>query len=358
VPAQTSWVFDGVLQPATAYEWRVAAEVDGEMGPYSATTIFWTGPICGNDELAPPIQLSPADESVIDTPEGPFFWTYSGDCVPEFTFFELGTTPGFPGANLGTGLGPARMISYPVEPMNDCTEYFWRLRNESADAAGDYSPIWSFTTDFEGACDGQGNFPPEPVTPLGIASRDLNCREGDSQAFNETGFMAAGESAEILGQNADGSWYLVPLALGGGDCWVSALYVDLEPDADLDLIVVVASPPTPQPTDLPLVNPYEVTEVQVSVDMDFYRGSCPVQFTFTAEITSSGAGIVEYRWLRSDGVSSQVEQIEFSQAGTLAVVSTWDLSSGVHEGLWKQIEILQPNGLLSNQAEFDVYCST
>ncbi len=52
-----------------------------------------------------------------------------------------------------------------------------------------------------------------------------------------------------------------------------------------------------------------------------------------------------------------MEQIEFNQAGTIQVVTTWDISSGVHEGLWVQIEVLQPNSRFSNEAEFDVYCT-
>jgi hypothetical protein len=93
------------------------------------------------------------------------------------------------------------------------------------------------------------------------------------------------------------------------------------------------------------------------VDQSLYRGACPVQFTFTATITTNGPGTVEYQWLRSDQVQSQTQSLEFNAAGSKQVESTWDLSSGIHENLWKQVEILSPNNVLSNQATFSVYCS-
>lgn len=255
VPAQTSWVFDQPpLQPATAYEWHVEAFIAGVEGPYSNTTIFWTGPICETADLTAPAQISPTHGGTLEFFEGPLMWNYSGACVPEFTFVELGTNPGLGGTNLTSGLGPPRRIAYPADPLEDCSEYFWRVRSQSTDGEGPWSPVWSFTTDFEGICSEQGGGAPiEPGPPQGLATRDLNCRAGDATAFNETGFFPEGEIAEIIGRNAAGTWYVVPLRLGGGNCWVSAQYVELLNDYDPADLSIIASPrlPTATPTSPP-----------------------------------------------------------------------------------------------------------
>lgn len=247
VPAQTSWIFDEPLQPATIYEWHVAAFIGGVLGPYSNTTIFWTGPICETDALTAPTQVSPSDGGIVEFFEGPLFWDYSGDCTPEFTFLELGTNPGFGGENLVSGLGPPRLIGYPLEPLENCTEYFWRLRNQSSDGEGPWSPVWSFTTDFEADCEQQSPAPGGP--PMGLATRDLNCRAGDATAFDETGFFPQDEISEIIGRNSAATWYVVALRLGGGNCWVSAEFVNLLDDYDPQDLPVIASPP--QPTETP-----------------------------------------------------------------------------------------------------------
>jgi hypothetical protein len=78
-----------------------------------------------------------------------------------------------------------------------------------------------------------------------MATRDLNCREGDQSAFNESGFFASGAVAEILGKNAAETWLVVPLRLGEGNCWVAAQYVDLLDGASLEGVPVFPSPSLP-----------------------------------------------------------------------------------------------------------------
>lgn len=351
----TIWALADMLEPATQYEWRVAGINGTTLGPYSPSTPFWTGPICATAALAAPVQNTPPEGSTVDNPFPPLGWDYPGGCLPEFTLLELDIDPTFPGPNLVAGFGPPRIGQIPIAALDDCQQYYWRVRSENSDGAGPYSPTWTFHTDFDGTCAG----PSGGGAPMGLATRDLNCRAGDGTLFTETGFFALGEMAAILGKNQQGTWLVVPLRLGGGNCWVSAPYVDLLDGANLDDLPVIASPPLPTPTPTPLpesAGPFEVTSVTASVDQNLYRGTCPLQFTFTASITTNGAGTVEYRWLRSDQVTGATQSLNFNGPGTKHVQSTWDISSGIHENLWKQVEILSPNSKFSNQATFSVYC--
>lgn len=80
-----------------------------------------------------------------------------------------------------------------------------------------------------------------------------------------------------------------------------------------------------------------------------------VRFNFEGRITSNSAGIVTYRWIRSDGASAPIKSILFSSPGSRTVTSSWDLGRGDHAvHRWKAIEILTPNRMTSGHADFTV----
>lgn len=364
----TNWGPATNLDPATRYEWRVAP-INGEsLGPYSASVPFFTGPVCAAADLVPPNQLSPLDGDTVDTPFPAIRWDPTvGGCVPEGIRLELDVDPAFPGPDLGSYQPLPHNGQVPADPLDDCEQYYWRVRAENDDgSASASSPTWSFYTDFDGVCGGSGGPSPASGEPMGRASRDLNCRAGDGTVFTETGFLGEGETAPLVGRNEAGTWLLVPEALGGGECWVSAPYVELLDGAEIDDLPVFASPPTPTPlpsptpvatsTPTPVSASFTVTGVTATVDQSQYVGKCPVRFTFTAQITTDGAGTVEYLWLRSDGATISPQTLSFASAGTQSVTATWDISAGVHTNLWMQLEILSPNSVLSNQATFSVTC--
>ncbi len=63
--------------------------------------------------------------------------------------------------------------------------------------------------------------PPPPPRPIVLAHEGgVNLRSGPSDAYFKVGRMAKGESLEIVGRNADSSWWLVT-APGGALAWVS-----------------------------------------------------------------------------------------------------------------------------------------
>lgn len=364
----TNWTPASSLDPATRYEWRVAP-INGEtLGPYSSSVPFFTGPVCVTADLVPPDLVSPLDGSIVETPNPALRWDPTvGGCVPEGLRAQIDIDPAFPAPFHDYYVSLPHNGQVPIDPLDDCTWYYWHVQAVNDDSsASAYSPTWSFFTDFEGACVGGAGPAPAAGGPwMGRAERDLNCRAGDGTIFTETGFWGEGEEDEIVGRNEAGSWLLTARALGGGNCWVSAPYIELLGGILLEDIVVVASPPTPTPTPTPVATstptpvpsaPFAVTNVTVSVDQTQFTGKCPVRFTFTGQITTNGAGTVDFQWERSDGATIAPQTLSFGSAGTQTVTATWDISSGVHTNLWMRIQILSPNSMTSNQATFSVTC--
>jgi len=357
----TTWGLASPLEPATQYEWRVAGINDVTLGPYSSSSSFWTGPLCATASLMAPVQNTPANGSQVADPFPPMGWSYPAGCIPELTLLELDVDPSFPGPNLAAGLGGPRIGQIPLNGLADCTEYHWRVRSENPDGAGPYSPTWSFRTDFSGACDAGS---PPSAAPMAFAPQNLNCRAGDSTAHDVTGFFLQGESAEIVGRNQLSSWIVVPKKTNGGNCWVSVGLVNIDPNVNLNDLIIILPPsppaPTPTPTPVPAAPaPFTVTAVSVAVSESSFSGSCPHQFTFTGTITVNTAGTVEFKWLRSDGGIAPSQTLVFTSAGSQQVTTTWTFGGAGkrYTDFWQQIEVLAPNSMLSNQALFSLTCN-
>ncbi len=97
-----------------------------------------------------------------------------------------------------------------------------------------------------------------------------------------------------------------------------------------------------------------VTKVRVIVGPASFTGKCPKEFVFKGQITSDRAGIVEYKWIRSDGGIAPVKTIRFERPGTIGVRSTWTINRN-YTG-WKSIQIIAPNHIGSNRASFKLKC--
>lgn len=65
--------------------------------------------------------------------------------------------------------------------------------------------------------------PLDPNTPQLRALVDLNIRSGPSVQYNRVGFLRQGQSARIIGRNADTGWWRIqcPPPADGEQCWVS-----------------------------------------------------------------------------------------------------------------------------------------
>ena len=88
---------------------------------------------------------------------------------------------------------------------------------------------------------------PTPQTPTLLAKTDLNIRTGPSTEFQVVGILPADMSAEILGVNAEHTWWLVAFpGAPNGHGWASAS-VAYGTALHAENVPVVVSPPTPTP---------------------------------------------------------------------------------------------------------------
>jgi hypothetical protein len=88
---------------------------------------------------------------------------------------------------------------------------------------------------------------------------------------------------------------------------------------------------------------FRVTEASLTADDARMSGPCPIKVVFNGYITTNGPGTVKYTFTRSDGATAPTYEIEFKQAGRLAVSSDWTLGDASllpHFEGWQAIRIL------------------
>lgn len=99
---------------------------------------------------------------------------------------------------------------------------------------------------------------PTPLPPTQAAARPsvtvsvgLRVRAGPGVDYAQVGSLAAGTTVEIVGRNADSSWWQIAYASApGGKGWISAnpSYGTAENTADVPLVEAPPPPPPPSPT--------------------------------------------------------------------------------------------------------------
>lgn len=100
---------------------------------------------------------------------------------------------------------------------------------------------------------------------------------------------------------------------------------------------------------------FAVTSVKLSSIPASYSGACPTTLTIKAEITTSAAGKVTYRWERSDGVTSDKKSVTFDGKDTKTVQFDWEVNST--DTHWVRIYIDDPNNQWFGPLNIDVTCS-
>jgi hypothetical protein len=150
----TSWTPSQPLQPATAYRWRVAGVLGGDIGPFSIASEFWTGPTCDGSALVAPTLLLPAQDALLDDASPALAWDYpSAACLQAAYNFEVTDDPTFSRAVLEGSAGPSPSFETTLPYLQDCIPYLWRVRAVyGEDMSGPYSEVGLFTTDLTGAC--------------------------------------------------------------------------------------------------------------------------------------------------------------------------------------------------------------
>jgi predicted outer membrane repeat protein len=90
---------------------------------------------------------------------------------------------------------------------------------------------------------------PEPLVPMLFAPQNTTCRKGDSVDYEDAGYLLAGESAEVIGRNREGTWLVINNPDWEGICWILRAIVQTEGDVDGTKVYI----PAPLPTKTPIL---------------------------------------------------------------------------------------------------------
>lgn len=105
-----------------------------------------------------------------------------------------------------------------------------------------------------------------------------------------------------------------------------------------------------------LANGQAITNVRVTLDKPSYNGACPAKITFTAVISYTGTGSIQYTWLRSDGAKAPTRTLQLKGGGTETVTTSWQLGKSFRG--WQALKIISPVQFQSQNSSFSVNCTT
>ena len=170
---QVPWTVMQALQPATLYEWRVAAEIGSSIGDYSPSPAFWTGPVCNASSLNTPLLIDPPYGATVQDDSPELSWEYSNTgCLPEGYHFEVASDYQFTNLKIsGGGPGPWTSFETAVPFLDDCGLYYWWVAAQTAGVMSGHN-LSFFYSDFTGncpqfSCDSTQLAPPNPTYPIG-----------------------------------------------------------------------------------------------------------------------------------------------------------------------------------------------
>lgn len=91
--------------------------------------------------------------------------------------------------------------------------------------------------------------PPVPTTTAGVTlkvSVPTNCRTGPGKAYEIVSVLHTEKRVDVLGRNAESTYWVVQNPAGSGSCWVWGNHASLS--GPVSSVPVAAIPPTPTPT--------------------------------------------------------------------------------------------------------------
>lgn len=103
---------------------------------------------------------------------------------------------------------------------------------------------------------------------------------------------------------------------------------------------------------------FSVTGVTLDATPDSYTGACPDTITVAmeAEVSTSAAGKVTYRWIGSNGADSGLQSVKFTSAGTKTVTYDWSVDVAIDETLTIEFYVDNPNHQTFGPLSFVVDC--
>ena len=158
------------------------------------------------------------------------------------------------------------------------------------------------------------------AVPMVSVSLATNCRTGPGSAYDMIGALPVGKTAEVVGKDAYGQYWIIKNPNNPGTCWLWGQYATVM--GDTSRLPVIAAPPTPTPipTPTPKIQPV-VTNVTITFPQSVIHSSdCSAHHHWTVTITTNGPttviwqvqryknGILTFSW----GMTTTV----FAAAGT------------------------------------------
>ena len=233
----TSWGPGSPLQQVTRYYTRVAGMVGSDMGPWSSTRSFFTGPECTSpSELVAPELFSPAHNDVITELFATLeFGPGTSPCLPDGYFINLYT--GSSGNLLGSFGAPSGTVM--TDPLDDCKIYNWEVAAHQGGTNGPFSETRRFYTNESGTC-----IFITFVRPF----IDIACLFGPDPVFHTVGYILGIEETEVFAMSLDGNWLAVqnPDDVDGAHCWGRTDQFEVMGEIPINL-ARWPSPPFPEP---------------------------------------------------------------------------------------------------------------
>lgn len=187
-----------------------------------------------------------------------------------------------------------------------------------------------------------------PSVPTVSVSVNTNCRTGPGAQYDLIGSLTVGQTAEVVGKNTSTNYWIIKNPNSSGTCWLWGQYASVVGNTAGLQEYAIPPTPTPKATNTPTATdppPFAVTNVSFT-----NSGGCG-GFTATVNITTNGAGTVNWHWIRSDGATPPVPPpMVFAAAGTQSASISWTATaSGTH---YFDIYVDSPNNQQFGRAEF------
>jgi len=171
----------------------------------------------------------------------------------------------------------------------------------------------------------------------------VNCRYGPSVAYSVIGGLDLGRQAEIVGRNADSTWWYVKNPYDPSTfCWLSASVID-----------AVGNPDGLPVVDAPVAMVTKITVTVNPVSINVSCGSFPNYVTATAEIYTNGPTNVIWRWETSMSEAFERDPLLFLEGSFQVVQEYYKVISA--NDYWIQVHILSPNDT-TGRAYFKITC--
>jgi hypothetical protein len=148
-----TWMPAAPLQPGRMYRWKIRPFSQGVEGPVSELRYFFTGPHCDPAALVSPTLLAPLNDWTVNDLENlSLTWWYPGACLPDGYDVEISTSLVFDGSPLNGSMNNPSTLWGPLQTLDDCTRYYWRVRPFRQNQPGPYSMAYTFRVDLSGSC--------------------------------------------------------------------------------------------------------------------------------------------------------------------------------------------------------------